>query len=211
MWMFVLLALGTAEPSLLFTVDAAFPDPSVGGAGGGHAIVFWGLDDGNRREKTQLHFLEDAYLRVDGDTSSLRGTAVVIEGPNTGERWIVNVPLIYRGQGDAGVGTGGPKRELAPGAQPHSLVDRWLYFFVGDATMVNDRGDEVYFSLSPANGSYPFQLGFTANGKNTNIGLSGWFGFHRYNRDGTTFGGKGDFNVDLEPLPAFDASILDPL
>ncbi len=211
MWILAFVAVTASDPSLLFRAEAALADPSVGGAAGGHAIWFKGLDDGDSKKQVRLHFLDDAFFRVDGLNSSLRGTAVVSDGPSAGERWVVNVPLVYRGQGDAGVGTGGPKRELDRGAQPDAIVERWLYFYFGEAAMENDRGDEVRFVLRPSNGSYPFQLGYSASGKNTNLGAAGWFTYTRKNADGTSFHGIGDFNVDLIPLPAFDASVLEPV
>lgn len=210
MWILA-VALVASDPSLLFRIDVAEADPTVGGAGGGHAIWFTGFDDGDRKKTVRLRFLDDAFLRVDGLRSSLRGTAVVTDGPSAGERWLVNVPLVYRGQGEAGVGTGGPKRELDPGAQPDAIVERWLYFYLGDATMENERGDRVQFLLRPSNGSSPFQLGYSASGKNTHLGASGWFDYIRTNTNGTTVSGIGDFNIDLDPLPAFDASLLEPV
>lgn len=56
-------------------------------------------------------------------------------------------------------------------------------------------------SEAPADGSAPFQIGFGANGKNTNFGGSGWF---TYTVNGGTTSYRGDFNVDLAtaPLPA---------
>ncbi|MEL6543579.1 MAG: hypothetical protein AAFQ82_03075 [Myxococcota bacterium] len=207
---FLFASVLSSDPSLLFQVTVAEADPSVGGAGGGHAIWFRGFADGDGSKTVRLRFSDDAFLRV-GEASSLRGTARVTDGPSAGERWVVNVPLSYRGQGSAGVGAGGPKRELSAGSQPDAWVERWLYFDWGEAVMENEQGDRIRLLLRPSNGRFPFQLGRSASGKNQNLGAAGWFHFERVNANGEQFGGIGDFNVDLLPVPAFDASILDPL
>lgn len=76
---------------------------------------------------------------------------------------------------------------------------------VGGGTFSN--GDVLDVFSKPTSGTYTFQFGEGANGKNTNVGLSGWFGF---THNSTTYCGAGnvcDFNIDL----ALDSVTQPPL
>ncbi|MEZ4266204.1 MAG: MopE-related protein [Myxococcota bacterium] len=177
------------------------------GSGHDHAIWLPGLDgDG----VTRLRLEDDARFEVFADNRAhFFGTAVVYDGPQgaTGARWAVDVWFDGRGIGAAGQGSGGPKIELGEDVQPPSVTDAWEYFDMdgGFAEMTNlsDEADVVRFVMYPAGSVFPFQMGLTANGKNSELGGSGWLTWMRA-RPGHVSSGTGDFNLSFELLVGED-------
>ncbi len=86
---------------------------------------------------------------------------------------------------------GSPKLELLPtayGGLGGVLPGEWQYFQEATLFLTSPSGIQEYTRFGPA-----FQLGEGANGKNSLLGLSGWFG-----EQGVM---KGDINVALSPVP----------
>src|SRR5690606_19410382 len=111
------------DPSVtaVWEVADADGDPSVYSGAAGHSLWFVGLYGGS--EKANLTFAPgDAHFVTYADgTAHLIGTGHIanIDGstqnPNVGESWSVDFGFRYRGQGAAGQGSGGPKKELSSG------------------------------------------------------------------------------------------------
>lgn len=192
-----------AEPdSAVYRAGEATPDPKVSNATKTHAIWIRGLlkPDSNE-EIVRLTFSDDAFFSFDGEKGRLTGFASITDpDSNAGERWLLSATFWFRGQGESGVGAAGPKLELKRKAKQKDFVSEWQYFDFGSITLQNDDGDELTLTTKPANGESPLQVGFTASGKNTRFGASGWFFYERLNVDGSSWTGDGDFNIDLDEL-----------
>jgi hypothetical protein len=172
-----------------------------------HAIWLPGFDGSGT---TLLRMEDDGRFEIYSDgRARFVGTAYVYDGPNgaTGARWSVDVWFDARGTGPAGQGSGGPKIELGEAVQPPSVTDAWQYFDLdaGQAEMISldDEADIVRFVMYPAGSVFPFQMGATANGKNTEHGGSGWVTWMR-TRPGQVSSGAGDFNLSLALLVGED-------
>ncbi|MFT5432107.1 MAG: hypothetical protein ACI9OJ_002805, partial [Myxococcota bacterium] len=131
----------------------------------------------------------------------MNATLVVTSGPASrqGEVWEATMAWNYRGQGGAGQGYGGPKKELKNGHQPGSVTNQWRYFDQTVATLHRvGSNDYVELVQNPPGSKFPFQLGATANGKNKKNGASQWFTFTHHHGGQVTLG-HGDINVDMTP------------
>ncbi|MEO1272655.1 MAG: MopE-related protein, partial [Myxococcota bacterium] len=187
---------GCPEHAEAYALTNAVSDPEAHGANHNHGIVLGNLfcDDANAKFTFQD---DDAHLILHGDgTARLVGTATLTSGGcgREGEIWNVDVWL-----DEAVQGTVEPKLELRAGFQPTAITDAWRFFIMreGSASMSHpDTGAEIFMSHRPADLRYGFQVGETANGKNLNLGASGWFGYDLVEGD-TTQSGVGDFNIDL--------------
>ncbi len=165
----------------------------------GHALWFPNFN-GNGKT-VMLRFRDDARFELSTTYSGkITGTAYIYDlggGAGTlGEEWQVELNLAFKGQGAP---FGGPKIEQ-PSLQPSWITDEWEYFDLTSGTMTKP-GSLVVLDQMPADGSYPYQFGDAANGKNKILGASMWFFFDRYEDGGATWDGYGDINVELMPLP----------
>ncbi|MCB9552557.1 MAG: hypothetical protein H6705_11875 [Myxococcales bacterium] len=162
---------------------------------GGHALWLPGFNrDGNL---VTMRLRDDATFlwHIDG-TARILGTAWIDSlggGPGVlGQEWQFELYLRYRGQGDA---HGGPKIEL-PAIQVPAVTDLWNYWDIIGARII--RGQElVHFTQRPVDGSFPFQFGQTANGKDDTLGAAVWFDWHRVDAQGRERRGHGDLNVTM--------------
>ncbi|MCA9538513.1 MAG: hypothetical protein KC620_06465 [Myxococcales bacterium] len=162
-------------------------------AANGHAIDLPGFTPNH----VQLQFRDDARLtlRTDG-TGSITGTAYVFSGPlPAGQEWSISVDLTDRGIGPE---FGGPKIER-PALQPPAISDLWEYWDVTGGTFIGPH-DTVTITMRPADGHFPLQLGWAANNKDADFGLSFWFFWRRVSDNGAVREGVGDFNLDADPL-----------
>jgi len=180
--------------------DNAVSDPEVHGGNSDHAMIVWGFFGGG----TTIFDFEDVVFEAQDDDSSARMTGLMrvredgCDGVHDGELWTLDVYL------DPALDTTRPKLELKnPDVnQPPSVTDEWRFFGLADGSRIY-RADGLAFAdlhQRPADLRFGFQVGFTANGKNTNFGMSGWLFYDHTEEDGTMRSGKGDFNVDLEPI-----------
>ena len=150
---------------------------------------------------TQLTIQAGSYLDIysSGD-AHLHGTAALSGGPGTaGQLFEFEMLLAYRGQGAAGVGSGGPK---GGAGKP---VDQWRYFDLVPGTGHLDAADgsePTTLSQAPANSQWPFQLGPGAHDTpGTAFGASNWFDFEHAVGD-AIYTELGDLNLLLTPTPA---------
>lgn len=198
--------------------DCAFAASAFAKSNGtqGHAMWMPGLYDGNTSHRVRMHFVEGARFRIDEvtDTAVLDAVAVVYDlgnadvsatGGFVGEAWLVTANFAYRGQGPAGEGPNGPKKELPQGQQNTDITDQWKYFDLVGGEMTRADGSTVSFTQRS---SYPFQLGQTANGKNTNLGGSVWLDFSAQWSEAGTTSGHGDINLDMVVRDRFRAGVL---
>ena len=159
------------------------------GAGGADAQVLFSFEPG-------------ASLVVGADHhATLSGVVKSIDlggGPGElGLRYQITAHFSYRGKGFAADGSGGPKLLLG-GLQTPALYSQWEYYNTVDAVMVglDNPNDRVVLVERPANGVYPFQMGFSASGKNLNFGASVWF-FYTRSGSSCASSGESDIFVDL--------------
>ena len=162
---------------------------------GGHALWLQGFNRDGHLVQMRLRPGATFLWHLDGN-ASLIGTAYIHHlggGPGVlGQEWHTEFYLRYRGQGPE---HGGPKIEL-PGVQTPAVTDLWNYWDIIGARII--RGDElVHFTQRPADGSFPFQFGHTANGKDHTLGGSLWFDWHRVDAHGRERRGLGDLNVTM--------------
>jgi hypothetical protein len=203
----------SAELNVLRTWQASVADHDGNAQfAGGHAFWFANaLVPGGGR---QYIFANDSgrLLEVDsngdGQCDELRLTGRIASKTSAAHAFDVTVVFA-----PTAPGVESPKKELRDMAYVENggSIDTssWSYFSidqtrtslvgVGSATL----GQSFSLFTRPTDGSIPFQLGMGANGKNTNMGLSGWFGFDMDNR---TY--AGDINIDLSVIPVPGAVAL---
>lgn len=187
-----------------YSVSAAIGDQH-GKYGSGHAMtgqVFGGKD--YVTTSTDDLFWEE----YDDGTAKLVGTVFdrnQVDSNNANPNgWLINVNFVKRSED----GSGGPKKELKNSAYANnggpvdpSTWDFYDFSSVVDSTLTGFGGsiDGRILEIKDAtNGKYPVQIGFGANGKNANFGMSTWF--HAY-ENGEKISGHADFNVDLQEVP----------
>ncbi|HAA16545.1 MAG TPA: hypothetical protein DCE41_34490 [Cytophagales bacterium] len=165
--------------------------------GSGHSI--WLPNFFCQGQKALLQFDESGRLTFDEEngTAHLTGYATVGSGGcgHEGELWAVDV---WFDQAPDGVK---PKIELPAQYQTTEVTDTWEYYYQREGGTVSQVGGTSYATMTrrPANGTYGFQVGQTANGKNLSFGASGWFHWTKYDSlGGSTTTGVGDFNIDLD-------------
>ena len=185
-----------------YSVTTAYK-PGTNQNGAGHAA--WSLLGRSYVTTSAKDLFWEEY---DDGTARFYGTIFDRQNVDNGNLdtfgWNVDVHLTKRD----GAGWGGHKRELGG----NNYVDRggsvdpstWSFFDFSDdiaSTLTgfggsNDGRMLVIDDLT--NGKYPVQVGFGANGKNTNFGMSTWFNMKE---DGVIVDNHADFNVDLTPVP----------
>ncbi len=143
----------------------------------------------------------DAYLVwYTNNTAKITGTVAVSSlgggGGNMGESWTLDLDLTYRGQGEAGEGSGGPK-----GINDDSVTDHWKYFDLLPTSRIirSDSNGTDYLSLTqyPANSKHPFQVGEHADLHDTGFGAAVWYQWQRVTNGTTVRSGNGDLNASL--------------
>ncbi|HHH50606.1 MAG TPA: hypothetical protein ENK52_06475, partial [Saprospiraceae bacterium] len=124
-------------------------------------------------------------------TALITGVAEQIDDPSY--KWEYHVKLINKRNWAEWSALG---RSYKPGV-PGSDNTTWSYYEV-DATdsyftgLGSHAGEMMNISHNPSNYDFGFQIGYGANDKNSNYGLSGWYKF-----DGA-YTGHGDFNGNLD-------------
>ncbi len=195
-------------PGSVYAVASAHSDECHGGSDM-HAISLPGFFDGIGTSEALFSFNDDALFdwSEDGLTARVSGSATLTAAGGAhayevGSQWWVDVVVYYRGVGAFGEGTGGPVLALAQACQAPSLVSSWDYFdmFDGDAMIArfDDPTDFALFTMFPAGGVHPVQLGYAANNKNAGLGLSAGLEFIHYKADGCVTTNTGAFSVDLD-------------
>ncbi len=252
-----LLAASPAQ-ALTYRVTEADRDSSVANYSGGHA--FWLPDNGSHTNipngnSSNFVFKNDSgRLNVSDDMTSARLTGTLQSVGKASSMWDVDIMFIL-GMDSATYSNdhidpngnthdGKVKREL----KSSQYVDNggtidpetWRYFYMDEsnATLTGSAGSgyegttlDLYQRPNGRDyGKYVFQMGEGANGKNLNLGLSGWLGYttaqtgeqdsqrsysrtsrysrwgsrsnySNYCRNGHGYEGVGDINIDLEPIP----------
>lgn len=248
------LATSTAD-AITYRVSTAERDRNVSGSSGGHA--FWLPDNGsgtnipNGRSSRFLFTNNSGRLTVSDDQTSARLTGTIQSVGKASSLWDVDIMFILGMDYDAythnhtdpngDTHDGVEKRELYRNqyANRGGTVDpeSWQYFYMDEsnATLTGAAGgsyagttlDLFQRPNGDDYGKYVFQLGEGANGKNLNMGMSGWLGYttaetgeqgsyRSYSRWGRSsrhgrysrydcgpqgYAGFGDINIDLEPIP----------
>jgi len=180
-----------------FVATNAVSDPTVHGGNSDHGLVVWGFFGGG----TTIFDFEDVTFELaeDGSTARMTGTMRVrddgVDGSRNGDEWGVDLELVRAPDITQ------PKLELSDPdvTQPPSVTDEWFLFTLADGSFVFDTDTSEFAELHhrPADLRFGFQVGFTANGKNLNFGMSGWLAYDYFDCGCRVRSGKGDFNVDL--------------
>ncbi len=198
----VLGAVGEAEAANLlrsWEASEAYRD-NGSDHGAGHAFWLPELVGGGR-------FVFDSqaiFNEYDDGTANFTGSIVAANDSN--KQWDFDLWFDYLGEGVDGQGTSGPKKELGGSAYVENGgsidTDTWWYYDFSstiDSTLSADSGTyagETVVLYDYTNGGYPLQIGHGANGKNTGLGLSTWFGYEGdYNS-----GRNSDINIDLKEI-----------
>ncbi len=246
-----LLAASPAQ-ALTYRVTGADRDSSVARYSGGHA--FWLPDNRSHTNipngrSSKFVFLNDTgRLNVSDDMTSARLTGTIQAVGRASSMWDVDIMFILGmdsatyadGHTDPNGDThdGKVKRELKHNqyADHGGTIDpeAWRYFYMDEsnATLTGSAGGgyegttlDLYQRPNGWDyGKYVFQMGEGANGKNLNLGMSGWLGYTtadtgdqdesqshsrwsrwgsggNYSQNGHGYEGIGDINIDLEPIP----------
>ena len=195
----ILGAVGQARAADLlrsWEVTPAVNDEYSRGYGDGH--IAW-LPNQIRGGK----FIADGdvlFDEFDDGTARLYGDVVAANDAN--KQWTIDVWFDYSGVGAEGDGSRGPKKELLGFAYSgiNSIVDtdEWYYYTIDETRSIlsADKGAYAGQTLNLfdySRGNYFAQIGYGANGKNTEFGLSTWFGY----TGSQTSRGHSDFNLDL--------------
>ncbi|HEX4497346.1 MAG TPA: SdrD B-like domain-containing protein, partial [Thermoanaerobaculia bacterium] len=171
----------------------AISDPALNNGPNGHAFYLPGIS-------TDFVFVPNpgSLVTAADGTAHLTGMLRSISNPSNG----FTVDVSFTGYTTV-AGAGSPKEELFASAyvQNGGSIDpsTWFYYsaFTGTLTGTGNYAGAV---ISIANTGPAFQVGVGANGKNGNLGASGWFLWNVTSQPAsgnlqTT--GQGDINVDL--------------
>ncbi|MDY7003944.1 MAG: PEP-CTERM sorting domain-containing protein [Cyanobacteriota bacterium] len=141
------------------------------------------------------------FYEYEDGTANLFGSIYALRDEN--KKFDVNV--WFEGKTETS-GFGGPKKELKGSTYSNGTVDtdEWYYYDVDEemSTLTGVTGEYAGKTLNLfdiTDGKYTTQVGIGANGKNSNMGLSTWFG----DSEGFTYAGSGnhsDINIDLVAL-----------
>lgn len=196
----VSLPAQAAELTQRYTVSPALQD-AYGEFAGGH-VVF------NLLGESHVNSDEDLFWDV-YDDGSAHFHGQVVQRDNTIHGWDIDM----RFNELPGPGTGGPKLELIDDAlvENGGSVDpaTWVYYAYGANSLTGfGRNAGTILTLGDVTqGHFPLQVGYGANGKNVNFGMSSWFAAADV-RTGAIVDEFADFNVDLTPVgsnPEFDS------
>ena len=178
---FVFVVAGVADATTLnyYALPAEHSDLNPNSAFAGH--TFWlpgieGVDTQHDSTATSLTFDEN---EVDG-TAHLYGTIFEMHTGGTGGS-VLEVDILFSGRTDTAP-DGSPKLELWPEAYTDmgGPVDpsTWYYYTAASGTLSGYKtaAELEHISLTVNGLTGPaFQMGYGANGKNTELGGSGWF------------------------------------
>ncbi len=140
------------------------------------------------------------FVWYNDNTATITGTASVTSlgggGGNMGETWNIDLDLVYRGAGEAGEGSGGPK-----GINDDSVTDHWKYFDLQPSSRIRraaaPSSDYLKLTQYPANSKHPFQVGNHANLHDAGFGAAVWYQWTRVTNGQHVRNGNGDLNVTL--------------
>ena len=147
------------------------------------------------------------FNEYDDGTATLFGSIVSINDSN--KTWDFN--LFFE---STTVGTGGPKKELKEDAYSSGKVDTntWLYYDFSSTKASVLSADSGYFAgqsmtlSDKTGGQYPLQVGYGANGKNADMGMSTWFKY-----EGSQHSTRGDINATLVKKSVPTAGTPEPI
>ena len=132
---------------------------------------------------------QTTFTEFDNGTALLSGSAFRVD--DASYRWDFSVQLINKRSWNDWSALG---RTYGPGGGDHTSwfyyeVDPNASFFTGSG---GHAGQNLAVSHRPLDYSKGFQVGYGANGKNAEYGISGWFGLSG------AFTAEGDFNGNLD-------------
>lgn len=187
------------EGNIVYAASSAFNTDQVSRYSANHSI--WLRDFFCDGVSAKLQFDHTGQLEISGgNVAHLTGFATVVAGGcSVGDGSVWEVDVFF----DRATGSVLPKKELPAEYQPNEVTDNWQYFLQRDGgTLRNiEDGTVALLTARPADGTYGFQMGHTANGKNLQFGASGWFSWTKFAGSKTVAGnGVGDFNLNLDLL-----------
>ncbi|MBO3700442.1 hypothetical protein J4E76_18380, partial [Fabibacter sp. E12] len=164
--------------------------------GDGHAI--WLSNNIYPGSSTDFRFDAGSskFTELPDGTATITGT--LYNTSNSNDRWEVKLYLSSKMDWNAWSALGRSYKDES-GLAGNNYLD-WSYYTTDPNTpsqligLAGNAGKSLTIEHMPSNYYYGFQVGIAANNKNSNYGLSGWFG---YSWDGTNYH-QGDFNLDLK-------------
>lgn len=221
----MLRALTIATIAMLFSTSAwagvlsssykatsADSDPVLHSGSGGHSV--W-LPFLSNIAGSDYDFVPSGVFNVDGNSATLKGKVFSDANDDYGFDVLFNFTRT--------TAPNPPKKELKSSAYSNNggPIDpsTWEFFTLDSASLSGlglFSGVELLLSQYPTDGRYPAQVGYGANNKNGNYGLSVWFIAslanncdtdkvkvcavlaNKISRDKLL---KGDVNIDLMPVP----------
>lgn len=176
-----------------YTASPAFQD-AYGEFAGGHVIFNLLGESHINSPGTDLFW--DIY-----DDGSAHFHGQVVQRDNAANGWTLDLRFTEL----PGPGTEGPKIELIDEAlvENGGPVDpaTWVYYAYGANTLTGfGRNAGTVLTIGDVTqGAFPLQVGYGANGKNVNFGMSSWFAAADVST-GVIVDEFADFNVDLTPV-----------
>ncbi len=182
-----------------YAATKADKDSTYYGGSGGHAVWLPDIQaqiSGLNSPKFLFNG-DGVFTEFDDGTATLTGTAFSEQDPT--KSFLVNLTMSSF--------SSSPKKELKSNAYKNNdPVDTstWRYYFMDSGSLIGTgdfAGLDLALSHRPSDGRYGFQVGVGANGKNINLGMSGWFSYvvtgntTGYSINNST---RADFNLDLE-------------
>ena len=180
-----------------YEISDAISDPVYHSGNGDHSLWLKDYPGGNSFN-LDAGFVS-SFVENDDGTANLMGTA-----SNGTSTFTFDFTYSAYVAADEAAPSGSPKRELKDSAYiedggPVDTAD-WSYYSDLSGTLTELVGGvETTYVLSVSDVGPAFQIGEGANGKNINLGASGWF--NAVNIDDSTETFKGDINIDIEVVP----------
>lgn len=188
---------GAFAATLTATYDVTSAESSAYNSSGGHSVWLPSETSGGGNAD-HFDFLSAGTFSVYDDGSATLTGIASHETSGAANGFEVSVSFAQA------PGTYAGKKELSNAAYaPIGTIDpsTWSFYNLMSGTLKgfgSFAGSVLDLAEAPSDGSAPFQIGFGANGKNLEFGGSGWF---TYTKNNGTASYRGDFNVDLAPVP----------
>ncbi|MEM1322126.1 MAG: lectin-like protein [Bacteroidota bacterium] len=172
---------GTAK-----TCELANHGPSSNGVG--ERLVWINFDNESENREYTVEGSGVSFQEFADGSALISGTIADVKRPN--RRWEISVKLINKRTWAQWSALG---RSFKSGAGDHT---QWFYYEVDNNNSTftglgSNAGKVLNITHDPADYEFGFQVGFGANLKDSDFGLSGWYGISGSKH------GKGDFNGDL--------------
>ena len=201
----LVLVEGTAQADTISWTATAAETDSYAKYSGGHALWLPDLSSLVGGSSKWVFDGDGLFVEVDKKTATLTGTIYSTSDSDFGFK----VTMEFKNDGSY---TPSPKLELKDGAYfdnggPVDPRD-WNFYYLLTTLSLTGVGDfdglDLELEHRPESKYYGYQVGEGANGKNIEMGMSGWFEWkvlNSYENYSGETSGIGDVNINLDPVP----------